>query len=164
MSGHAWILAVAACALAGILIAIVVIDFRRLIIPDALNLALAVAGLAFQFAAHREGVTLQIGSAAITLCVLWAVRYGHFQMTGRIGLGLGDVKMLGACALWIHPLLMPVLLLIASATALLFIGWQAVAIGSMATRARVPFGPFIALGLGLSWAVEQVVGLNLEML
>lgn len=164
MSGHVGILAVAACALAGILIAIVVIDFRRMIIPGALNLALAVAGLGFQFIAHREAVPLQIASAAITLCVLWAVRYGHFRMTGRVGLGLGDVKMFGACALWIHPLLMPMLLLVASATALLFIGWQAGVIGSAAARARLPFGPFIALGLGFSWAIEQLVGLNLEML
>ena len=57
-------------------------------------------------------------------------------ITGRIGLGLGDVKMLAAAACWIDPLLLPVLLFIASATALLFVGGQVVA-ARMARGARL---------------------------
>ncbi|MDX8525895.1 A24 family peptidase [Mesorhizobium sp. MSK_1335] len=157
-------LIVAGLALAAILVAIAVVDFRRLVIPDLLNVALATGGFGFQLIVQRDNAALQVLIAASTLAVFWALRRGHFLLTGRIGLGLGDVKMLGAAALWINPLLLPVLLFIASAAALLFIGGQVVAAGPAAARSRVPFGPFIALGLGCSWALEQFVGLNLGIL
>ncbi|TGQ73023.1 prepilin peptidase [Mesorhizobium sp. M00.F.Ca.ET.186.01.1.1] len=158
------ILIVAGLVLAAILVAISVVDFRRMVIPDALNLALAAGGLGFQLVAQRDNTAMQVLIAALTLALLWALRRGHFLLTGRIGLGLGDVKMLAAAALWISPLLLPLLLFIASAAALLFIGGQVVAAGPAAARTRVPFGPFIALGLGCSWALEHFVGLNLGML
>ncbi|PBC08195.1 A24 family peptidase [Mesorhizobium sp. WSM3859] len=158
------ILIVAGLVLANILMAIAVVDFRRQVIPDPLNIALAVSGFGFQMSVQRDNAVMQVLIAALTLAVFWALRRGHFLLTGRIGLGLGDVKMLGAAALWINPLLSPVLLFVASAAALLFVGGQVVAAGPAAARMRVPFGPFIALGLACSWMLEQFFGLNLGML
>lgn len=164
MGEHDWLLLGASFVLATVLVAISVIDFRRMMIPDALNLALAAGGLAFQMVVQPEALPLQAGYAVAILAAFWAIRRGHTAMTGRIGLGLGDVKMLAAAACWIDPLLFPLLLFVASATALLFVGWQAVAIGPETVCSRVPFGPFIALGLACSWTLEYFVGLNLEML
>ncbi|QPC90764.1 A24 family peptidase [Mesorhizobium sp. INR15] len=158
------ILIVAGLVLAAILVGITVVDFRRMVIPDFLNLALAAGGLGFQLLVRRDNAPIQILAAVSTLAVFWALRHGHFLLTGRIGLGLGDVKMLAAAALWISPLLLPVLLFIASAAALLFIGGQVVAAGPAAARSRVPFGPFIAIGLGCSFVLEQFVGLTLGVL
>ncbi|TPI71944.1 prepilin peptidase [Mesorhizobium sp. B2-8-9] len=155
---------IAGLILTAILVAIALIDLGRQIIPDALNAALAVSGFCFQLVTQRADAPMQVFIAASTLAVFWALRRGHFLLTRRIGLGLGDVKMLAAAALWINPLLLPVLLFIASAGALLFVGGQVVTTGPAAARARVPFGPFIALGLGCSWALEQFVGLNLGLL
>jgi leader peptidase (prepilin peptidase)/N-methyltransferase len=152
----------ATIALVAILCAISIADFRRQIIPDALNLALAGIGLAYQMA--TDGLPVHILFAAATFAAAWAIRRGHFLMTGRIGLGLGDVKMLAAAACWISPLLLPVLLFIASASALLFVGGHVLATGPAAARARVAFGPFIAIGLGCSWALEQFAGLNMGLL
>jgi leader peptidase (prepilin peptidase)/N-methyltransferase len=152
----------ATIALVAILCAISIADFRRQIIPDALNLALAGIGLAHQMA--TDGLPVHILFAAATFAAAWAIRHGHFLMTGRIGLGLGDVKMLAAAACWISPLLLPVLLFIASASALLFVGGHVLATGPAAARARVAFGPFIAIGLGCSWALEQFAGLDMGLL
>ncbi|TGP85423.1 MULTISPECIES: A24 family peptidase [unclassified Mesorhizobium] len=163
MQTNVAILIVAGLVLAAILVAIAAVDFRRQVIPDPLNLALAVSGLGFQLIVQPDSAAMQLLVAALTLAVFWVLRRGHFLLTGRIGLGLGDVKMLAAAALWINPLLLPVLLFIASAAALLFVGGQVVAAGPAAARMRVPFGPFVALGLGLSWMLEQSVGLNLGM-
>ncbi|TSE10954.1 prepilin peptidase [Mesorhizobium intechi] len=154
----------ATIALAAVLAAISIADFRRQIIPDGLNLALAGIGLSYQLAADAEGVPVQILFAAATFAAAWLLRHGHFLVTGRIGLGLGDVKMLAAASCWISPLLLPVLLFIASASALLFVGGQVVATGPAAARARVAFGPFIAIGLGASWALEQFAGLDMGLL
>ncbi|WP_217568746.1 A24 family peptidase [Mesorhizobium sp. GbtcB19] len=161
MQADVAILIVAGLVLAALLVAIAVIDFRRLVIPDALNMALAAGGLGFQLIVQHDNAAMHALIAAATLAVFWTLRHGHFLLTGRIGLGLGDVKMLAAAALWIDPLLLPVLLFIASTAALLFLGGQVVVAGPMAARSRVPFGPFIALGLACCWALEQFVGLNL---
>ena len=159
MAAHPSLVLAATIALAAILCAISIADFRRQIIPDGLNLALAGIGLAYQIA--TDGLTVHVLFAAATFAAAWAIRRGHFLMTGRIGLGLGDVKMLAAAACWISPLLLPVLLFIASASALLFVGGQMVATGPAAAKARVAFGPFIAIGLGCSWALEQFAGLDM---
>lgn len=119
-AAHPSLVLAATIALVAILCAISIADFRRQIIPDALNLALAGIGLAYQMA--TDGLPVHILFAAATFAAAWAIRRGHFLMTGRIGLGLGDVKMLAAAACWISPLLLPVLLFIASASALLFVG------------------------------------------
>ncbi|PBB27848.1 prepilin peptidase [Mesorhizobium sp. WSM4312] len=164
MATHPSLVLAATVALAAVLAAISITDFRRQIIPDGLNLALAGIGLSYQLAADAEGVPVQILFAAATFAAAWLLRRGHFLMTGRIGLGLGDVKMLAAASCWISPLLLPVLLFIASASALLFVGGQVVATGPAAARARVAFGPFIAIGLGASWALEQFAGLDMGLL
>ncbi|MER8887684.1 A24 family peptidase [Mesorhizobium sp. M0816] len=164
MSAHLSLVLIATIALAAILFAISVADFRRLIIPDEFNLALAGTGLGFQAATQPDQVPSQVLFAVGTLSAVWLIRHGHFAITGRIGLGLGDVKMLAAAACWINPLLLPILLFIASASALLFICGQVVAVGPAAARVRVPFGPFIAAGLGCTWALEQFAGWNMGSL
>ncbi|TRC72297.1 prepilin peptidase [Mesorhizobium sp. WSM4307] len=164
MATHPSLVLAATVALAAVLAAISITDFRRQIIPDGLNLALAGIGLSYQLAADAEGVPVQILFAATTFAAAWLLRRGHFLMTGRIGLGLGDVKMLAAASCCISPLLLPVLLFIASASALLFVGGQVAATGPAAARARVAFGPFIAIGLGASWALEQFAGLDMGLL
>lgn len=164
MATHPSLVLAATIALAAVLAAISITDFRRQIIPDGLNLALACIGLLYQLAADANGLPVQILFAAATFAAAWLLRRGHFLMTGRIGLGLGDVKMLAAASCWISPLLLPVLLFIASASALLFVGGQVVATGPAAARARVAFGPFIAIGLASSWALEQFAGLDMELL
>ncbi|WP_322418019.1 A24 family peptidase [Mesorhizobium huakuii] len=164
MATHPSLVLATTVALAAVLAAISITDFRRQIIPDGLNLALAGIGLSYQLAAEADGLPVQLLFAAATFAAAWLLRRGHFLMTGRIGLGLGDVKMLAAAACWISPLLLPVLLFIASASALLFVGGQVVATGPAAARARVAFGPFIAIGLGASWALEQFAGLDMGLL
>ena len=163
-AAHPSLLLAATITLATILVAISITDFRRQIIPDGLNFALAAIGLGYQGATGADGLPVHLLFAAATFAAAWLLRRGHFLITGRVGLGLGDVKMLAAAACWIDPLLLPVLLFIASATALLFVGGQVVATGPAAARARIAFGPFIAIGLGSSWVLEQFAGLNMGLL
>jgi leader peptidase (prepilin peptidase)/N-methyltransferase len=161
---HPSLVFAATIALAFVLAAISLSDFRGQIIPDGLNLALAGVGLFYQLAADADDLPMHLLFAAATFTAAWLLRRGHFLITGRIGLGLGDVKMLAAASCWVSPLLLPVLLFIASASALLYVGGLVAATGPAAARARVAFGPFIAIGLGSSWALEQFAGLNMGLL
>jgi len=132
------------------------IDFRRGIIPDWLNLSIALAGLAQAWL--RDGWDAMLaaaGEGVIIGAIVFALRWLYFRFRGQHGLGLGDVKLLAASAVWIGAAGIPVQLLVGSITALI----AAVALhvtGRTVTRqTALPFGPFLALGLLVSLALQQ---------
>ena len=120
------------------------IDLRRRIIPDGLNLALLCAGLALTAWREADGSALlpRAGEAAVTFALFWGVRALHARLRGRIGLGLGDVKFLAAATAWTGLAGLPLLILVASLSALLV-----VVLRRLDAATRLPFGPFLALGL-----------------
>lgn len=143
-----------------LLVMIATIDARHMIIPNVLNLALAATGIAFRLPLGIGSVGGQIAFATAVFVLGYAIRYAHFQMTGRVGLGLGDVKMISAAACWIAPLLLPMLLFMASAGALTAVACLALAGLAVDRNKRVPFGPFIAFGLAGTWAFEKFSGID----
>ncbi|TCD16668.1 prepilin peptidase [Oricola cellulosilytica] len=140
--------------LLGILAVIVVVDLRELRIPDLANLALLAGGLVFWWIRDVHSVPLQLAAAAGGFTLFWIVRALHLRLSSRVGLGLGDVKMAGASAAWFHPSLFPVFLLVSSATALCAILILASARRKTIRSYRLPFGPFLAIGLFITWMIE----------
>ncbi|MGC5781692.1 prepilin peptidase [Methylobacterium sp. NFXW15] len=132
-----------------------VIDLRRRIIPDGLNLALLATGLALT--AWRDAdaldVAMRCAEAALAFGFGWVVRALHARLRGRIGLGLGDVKFLGAATAWTGLAQVPLLILVASLTALLAIGLVALSGRRIGATTRLPFGPFLALALHMALAL-----------
>jgi len=152
--------AVASMILAALLVAIAYIDARRFVIPNELNLALGAAGLCVQLVMQPADLPERVAFAIGFGLLFWLVRELHYRLRGAIGLGLGDVKMAAAAAIWISPMLLPVLLFLASASALLFVGARAATSGSVSTATRIPFGPFLAIGLAGTWMLEQYTALG----
>lgn len=125
-----------------------VIDLRHRIIPDALTLALLGFGLGL--AGWRDGMTgIGIGllEAGLAYGLFRGLRALHARASGRIGLGLGDVKFIAAAAAWTGLSGLPVLILAASLSALAAIGLMALAGRRFGRETALPFGPFLALGL-----------------
>ena len=120
------------------------IDLKRRIIPDRLNLALLGIGLALTGWREAEWDALlpRAGEVAVAFALFWGVRALHARLRGRIGLGLGDVKFLAAATAWTGLAGLPVLILVASLSALLV-----VVLRRLDAATRLPFGPFLALGL-----------------
>lgn len=154
-----WIDLAFAVALLAVLVPIAVIDLRAMIIPDRLTLALAALGLAWQALTLRALPLGAILFSAALLAGFLLLRALHFRLRGVTGLGLGDVKMAGAAGLWFSPWNLPLFLFSASFSALVFVlvchlaGARA---GSGIDKgARIPFGPFIAAGLFLTWTLER---------
>lgn len=137
-----------------ILASISVADFRKLIIPDSLNLALAGAGLAFQASRGMENIKPAILFALATLLLFLAIRIGFRLIRGRDGLGLGDVKMAGACAFWFSPWSFPFYLLVTCLSALGYAGFIANRSGALSLSTRIAFGPFLGIGLFVTWLAE----------
>ena len=141
-------------ALASLLLAW--IDLRRGIIPDWLNLAIAVLGLA-RIGILEDGV-LALSAAAegvLTGAIVWLLRWLYFRLRQRQGLGLGDVKLLAAAAIWVGIAGIPMLLLVASLTALAAAAVLHLAGAKMTRQTALPFGPFLALGLLTTLALQQ---------
>ncbi|GEC17217.1 prepilin peptidase [Nitrobacter winogradskyi] len=124
------------------------IDLRDGIIPDWLNLLIAatgvvriaaLAGLASAVAALCEGVV--IGA------MVWLLRWLYYNWRKVQGLGLGDVKLLAASAVWIGVVGVPIQLLIASVTALAAAGLMQLSKQPVTWLTALPFGPFLAVGL-----------------
>lgn len=130
------------------------IDLRRRIIPDALNLALLALGLGV--AAWRDGVPgsgIALAEAACAYALFATLRALHARLSGRIGLGLGDVKFIAAAAAWTGLAGLPVLILAASLSALAVVAGLALAGREVGRATALPFGPFLALGLHAALAI-----------
>ena len=133
--------------LGAILIAISWIDIQKLRIPNYLNLLLFLSGLIFVATAHSDSFLQQIVTCGVVYSLAWTFRFAHLKLTGRVGLGLGDVKMFGASAVWLDPTVIPLFVFIASGFGLIF----AVLILKLNKNQRMPLGPFIALSLFSCW-------------
>jgi len=145
------------CALCG---ALALIDLRHGIIPDALNLAIAALGLASAIAADGGvGGVEAIGEALAAGGICWLLRRLYFMWRKIHGLGLGDVKFVAAATMWVGLSGTPTLILIAALAALVAAGGLQIAGHRLTRQTSLPFGPFLALGLLATVALQQWVGI-----
>lgn len=144
-----------AAALLAVLVAVAVVDLRTLIIPDTLNTVLAALGLGWAWFAAGEPPFMQIAFAAGMFALFWALRAAFLALRKVAGLGFGDVKMAGACALWFSPWNLPLFLFLTAISALLYVALRASVTGRLDRSARVPFGPFLGFGLFATWLIER---------
>ncbi len=134
---------------------IAVSDFRRHIIPDALNGLLAGTGFAYQ---AWTLMRLPFGSVLFAILVFagfWMVRLVYEQLRQSVGLGLGDVKMAAAAALWFDPWNLPLFMIITCCSALVFVLVLTIRSGRLEMAQRIPFGPFLGSGLFFTWLLER---------
>jgi leader peptidase (prepilin peptidase)/N-methyltransferase len=132
------------------------IDLRRGIIPDWVNLAIAVIGLARAVILDGWAAALGAGCEGIVVgAIVFLLRRLYFMFRKFQGLGLGDVKLLAASGIWIGVAGAPVQLLVASLTALAAAGVMQLAGRTMTRQTPLPFGPYLALGLLVTLALQQ---------
>jgi leader peptidase (prepilin peptidase)/N-methyltransferase len=139
--------------------AIALIDIRRGIIPNGLNLSVAGLGLSKAVFAGGAMAGIEAGGAAVAVAaIFWLLRRLYFALRKTQGLGLGDVKFLAAATPWIGVQGIPTLLLIATLTALTAAGSLQLAGRGMTRQTSLPFGPFLAVGLLLTVILRQFLG------
>jgi leader peptidase (prepilin peptidase) / N-methyltransferase len=143
-----------------IMLAVAVIDARRLMIPDelsALALALGLADVGFERWPEMPAPMLEaLIRAAATAAVFFAFRLAYRRWRGREGMGLGDVKLAGVAGIWIDWPSLPIAVEIAALGALVFVAWLRIG----ARRApdpldKLPFGAFFAPAIWMCWALER---------
>jgi leader peptidase (prepilin peptidase)/N-methyltransferase len=140
---HGWNLEyLAEVVFLGSMLALVVIDYRQRVLPDAITLTGAVVGLAIS--GPRASLTFYdaLAGAALGFGILYLVAEIYFRLRRVQGLGMGDVKMLmmvGAFLGWKGVLLT---LLVGSMLGSVF-GLGLVLLRGRTLRAALPFGTFL---------------------
>ncbi len=132
------------------------IDIRNGIIPDWLNLAVAGLGLVRITATSDLSATMEaVGESLAIGVAFWLLRRLYFAYRGVQGLGLGDVKFLAAAAIWVGFAGIPLVLLIATMTALVCAGVLQLSGRALSAQTSLSFGPFLAAGLLLTFALQE---------
>lgn len=155
----------AGAALGLIMLAIAVIDARHFIIPDPLNAAGVLLGLARAATLSGQAGWSALADAGMRAAVLtvlfWVLRTGYARLRGRDGIGLGDVKLAAVAGAWLDWVVMPIAIEIAAVSAL-----GAYAIHHIARRraiqanARLPFGLFFAPSIWIGWLLQMTLFRN----
>lgn len=132
------------CLGLGLLVAIAMIDLHFGIIPDGLNLLVAVLGLAWVWISGGDVFdSLMIAAAMLALGLFCALVYSRWR--GKEMLGLGDVKFFAAAGLWLQPEQAPWFLALAGGLgAVIGLIWKRVS-----GNDESPFGPALCLSLAL---------------
>lgn len=130
------------------------IDWDHMILPDVFTLSGIVIGLLGAYLNPERQFMDAVFGVLFGGGIFWSVAYVYYLLTGREGLGGGDIKLLA----WLGSLLgwkaIPFIILSSSVLGS-FVGLYVSRKSEDKMKAVIPFGPFIAIG-----AVLYILGLK----
>lgn len=128
------------------------IDFVAFRLPNPVTTALALLGLATGIAGLAPDLTDRAIGGVAGFGALWLIASGYRHLRGRMGLGGGDAKLLGAIGLWLGWRALPGVVLVAC---LMGLGWAL--LRRMRANDRLPLGTLLAIAAFGMW-----IALNLR--
>ena len=134
------------CGLFSLLLVAAVIDWREFIIPNGINLAIFLLGVARLATDPRNWLLYLVGMAAVSLVFLLL----HI-LTGGNGLGMGDVKLVAAAGLLLGWPKMILAVLLGSLSGAVI---HSIRMRRGAGR-KLAFGPYLAAGIWFAALVGQ---------
>ena len=147
----------AGAVLAGLMLAIAVVDHRRMIIPDELNALAFIAGLVAAGigteAASTVAILQALVRASLMFVLFFAFRAGYRALRGVEGMGLGDVKLAAVAGVWLDWAYLPVVVEIAALSALAVALYARFRGDGFDPKARLPFGAFFAPAIWICWVL-----------
>jgi len=121
------------------------IDLHHQIIPDILSIPGIFAGIAVSFIPGHltwpDSIIGAVGGGGI----LYLIALVYKKVTGKDGMGGGDVKLLAMIGAWMGWRALPFIILLSSLSGIV-IGGGALMMAGKGYRVRIPFGPFLSLG------------------
>jgi leader peptidase (prepilin peptidase)/N-methyltransferase len=127
------------------------IDWATQRLPSLITMPLLAAGLVWAYGTSEDFYSHLLGTA-LGYGAFWAVAVAYRLIRKRDGLGRGDAKLLSVGGAWCGAWTLPVIVLIASLAALAYV------LPKGETRdAKIPFGPFLAVGIAAVWLVQRVL-------
>ncbi len=153
-------------AFAAALVVITFIDLDHQIIPDVISLPGVLAGLLFSLLSPLPTLTLWTSfvGALVGGGILLAVALGYQLLTGREGMGGGDVKLLAMIGAFLGWRSIPFTIFIASFFGSI-VGVTAMIRSRADSKLALPFGPFLSFGaLSYLFIGEQLIAWYLGLL
>ncbi len=136
------------------LLLLAALDVEHLWLPRVLTVPLVVSGLLAAALSGADALQARVIGAAVAFALLWGVAFLYRRLRGREGLGGGDAWLFAGGGAWVGWSQLPVVLLIASVSALVF-ALAPFAFGRPIERDRqLPFGAFLSIGI---WIVAAIV-------
>ena len=129
-----------------VLVTISFIDLHHKIIPDIISipgilLGVFVSMFSFGRVSWLESLIGAIGGGVF----LFLVAVIFERITGKEGMGGGDIKLLAMIGAWMGWRSLPFIILLASLSGII-IGGGALLLSGRGVRVRIPFGPFLSIG------------------
>ena len=146
--------------LAGLMLAIAVVDHRRMIIPDELNalafiVGLVAAGIGTEgpLASSSCALAQALVRASLMFVLFFAFRVVFRMLRGAEGMGFGDVKLAAVAGVWLDWAFLPVAIEIAALSALAVALYARFRDHGFDRKARLPFGAFFAPAIWICWVL-----------
>ncbi len=131
-------------------IAVAWIDIRTGRIPNLLNAAIGVSGLAATWFLSRDFGAALIG-ALVGYAALALLNWAYRRRRGQDGIGMGDAKFLAGAGAWLGWQPLPFVVLVAAATGLAWVAWLRVRGRALNRLDRLAFGPFLSAAVFVCW-------------
>jgi leader peptidase (prepilin peptidase) / N-methyltransferase len=153
--GWSWLLPFHDWPFMAILVAVTFIDLEHRIIPDQLSLGGLVLGLATAWAVPGLGMVQAMAGAAAGFFGFYLFAWAYHALTGRSGLGGGDIKLLAMLGAFLGPSGVFASVLISSVFgSVVGIIWAVVSRRKAGAtkesgglmKIAIPYGPFLAVG------------------
>lgn len=125
------------------LVVITFIDIEHQIIPDEISLSGIVIGFALSFFLKEPGWLSSLIGILLGGGILLLVAYGYQALTGREGMGGGDVKLLAMMGAFLGWKAVPFIIFIGSFTGSI-IGVSIMMLQNKDSKLAIPFGPYLA--------------------
>jgi leader peptidase (prepilin peptidase) / N-methyltransferase len=138
------------CIFGWTLLALGLMDLRYFLLSDILTGFLLIIGLGSAWLLTPETLYDHLIGVVLGFLVFAAIRFAYKRLRHRDGLGLGDVKLMGAIGGWLGWQSLPSLVLVSALAALTMVAIAGLAGRPMASNMRVPFGFYLCLG---SWVI-----------
>lgn len=148
-------------ALAALLAAIAVSDWRHYRVPDRLtSLALGLRALdilASPSSATGDDLLQAAGRAVAMAAMFYGFRLAYLQLRGQEGMGLGDVKLAGVAGAWVDWSRLPMVIEIAALIGVAVALFRAARAGSrVRANTRLPFAVGFAAAIFLGWQATRL--------
>ncbi len=151
---YSWIELILFASLSTILITMATIDFEHKILPNSLNLLLAVLGILYIIIKSPPyDLTILPINIFLYAGVAFFIKWIFFIFTKKNALGMGDIKFFAAISIWLNIEQLPIFMMFAG-----IIGIIVGLIWKKITRENVfPFGP----ALILSFIINIIIDYNI---
>jgi len=127
------------------LVTISFIDLDHMIIPDILSIPGMIIGIPASFLVNDVSVLDSLIGILAGGGTFYGIACGYSLLTGKDGMGGGDIKLIAMIGAWMGWRPLPIVVLV-SALAGTLIGGIFIFASGKGLQARIPFGPFLAIG------------------